>query len=125
MAQKIKAKDKGDQSTQVYSRMPSRYMPMEGGGEACVNSRSLNSFVPKDQLPEGEVIDVRYGKRGVKVIRAEGDAEKAFVANGRRHQMRLSAHMDSGNKPKRDQNGKCPSGPGILGGCMAYPSRKY
>jgi len=111
-SKKLKGMGREDQSRQVYNQLSRRYMPMEGGEEACVNSRSLNSFVPKNHMPE-DVVDVRYTKKGVKVTKVPGDAEKAFVQNGRRHQMRLSAHMDSGARATKDQTGKYPQGNGI------------
>lgn len=118
MAKKM-GKPGKDQSCNVYDRLAQRPMKMEGGGQAMVNSRSLNSFVPRDHMPE-DVVDVKYTKKGIKVTKVPGDAERAFVMNGRRHQMRLGAHMDSGARANKDQNGKCPTGPGILAGCYKY-----
>lgn len=103
----------GSGNSDIYGLMSRREICTTGGTYLCTNSHELGDYVPKSNLPE-EVVDIRYTKRGeVKVKRESANAEKVFVSNARRHQMRLSTHMDSGTRSKRDQNGKFPSGPAV------------
>jgi hypothetical protein len=117
MAKKMKlgkVTQKGrEQSDNVYSLMHRRTMLTTGDAPLPTNSHELGDYIPLNQLPEC-VIDVKYTAKGVEVKKEAANAEKAFVSQGRRHQMRLSTHMDSGTKRKRDQNGKFPDGPAIV-----------
>lgn len=112
---------KGDhnQSDHVDKLQSRRTMCTTGGRDIPVNSRNLDCFIPRNQLPE-EVIDVKYTKTGVKVKKQPINAEKLLVSQGRRHQMRLGVHTETGARDKTDQDGKVSQGPGIFYGHARY-----
>lgn len=99
----------GSQSSRVYSYLIRRTVPA-GDTKVRSNSVSLNSIIESDHLPrEFEYIPAKPPKNPLapwkpgKTISRPGNADDIVVQNARRHQMRLSTHMDTRYQPKQEE----------------------
>jgi hypothetical protein len=104
----------GGGNAEVYDLMHRREMRSTGGAELSTNSHNLDDYIPSDQL-ERQCITKFDPKKGiVKVEERRANAEELIVGHARRHQMRLATHIRTGASNSREQDGKHPSGSGMV-----------